>query len=112
MNQRYENIKQHLMEAVLKSPGASDKNLRLAVEARSAALSGKLTQGTAEVPTELAAYVDKVALYAYKTTDDDIQALIAAGYSEDAIFEITLSAALGAGMARLERGRAALGGNG
>jgi alkylhydroperoxidase family enzyme len=49
-----------------------------------------------------------VALHAYKTTDADIEKLLQAGYSEDAIFEITLSAALGAGRARLERGLAAL----
>jgi hypothetical protein len=34
-----------------------------------------------------------------------------AGYSEDAIFEITVSAALGAGMIRLERGLAAMKGD-
>ena len=49
-----------------------------------------------------------MALHAYRTTDQDIVALRTAGYSEDAIFEITLSAALGAGLARLERGLAAL----
>jgi alkylhydroperoxidase/carboxymuconolactone decarboxylase family protein YurZ len=37
-----------------------------------------------------------------------IEALRNAGYSEEAIFEMTLSAAIGAGQARLERGLAAL----
>jgi alkylhydroperoxidase family enzyme len=49
-----------------------------------------------------------VAKHAYKVTDADVEALRHAGYSEDAIFEITLSAALGAGLARLERGIEAL----
>ena len=57
---------------------------------------------------ELVSYVKKIALHAYKTTDEDIEVLLKAGYSEDAIFEITLSGALGAGMARLERGLAVL----
>ena len=53
--------------------------------------------------------VEKVARHAYLVTYADVAALRDGGYSEDAIFEITLSAALGAGMARLERGFAALG---
>jgi alkylhydroperoxidase family enzyme len=64
------------------------------------------------MPHVLATYVDKIALHAYKVTDEDIKALRHAGYSEDAIFEVTLSAALGAGMARLDRGMAAMKGKG
>ena len=41
-------------------------------------------------------------------TDADMDALRKAGYSEDAIFDITASAAVGAGLGRLERGLAAL----
>lgn len=52
--------------------------------------------------------MDKVALHAYRITDDDVRALEAAGYSEDEVFEVTLCAALGAGLARFERGLAAL----
>ena len=43
-----------------------------------------------------------------KETDNDIEALRQTGYSEDAIFEITISAALGAATARLARGLSAL----
>ena len=56
----------------------------------------------------LGSYVDKVALNAYKVTDGDIEALKQAGLSEDQIFELTVSAALGASFARLECGMAAL----
>jgi alkylhydroperoxidase family enzyme len=42
--------------------------------------------------------------------DEDVAALKHAGLSENAIFEATASAALGAALARLERGLAALGG--
>jgi alkylhydroperoxidase family enzyme len=46
--------------------------------------------------------VAKVAQHAYRTTDEDLAALLAAGYSEDQIFEITVAAALGASQARAE----------
>jgi len=41
-------------------------------------------------------------------TDADIEGLLRAGFSEDEIFEVTASAALGAALARLERGLAVL----
>jgi hypothetical protein len=99
---------QHLIEAVLTSPGDAEPSIRQAVEALSAQLGGRSSTQTDTIPPELISYVKKVALHAYKTTDEDIEALLRAGFSEDAIFEITVSAALGAGMARLERGLTAL----
>ena len=99
---------QRLIEAVFTSPGDTRPSLRRAVEAWSAQPGGRPISNTDAVPPELVSYVNKVAQHAYKITDEDIEALLKAGYSEDAIFEITLSAALGAGMARLERGLAAL----
>jgi alkylhydroperoxidase family enzyme len=99
---------QRLIEAVLTSPGDTEPSVRRAVAALSAQLGGHLTSNVDEVPPELLSYIKKVAQHAYKTTDEDIEALHSAGYSEDAILEITLSAALGAGMARLERGLGAL----
>jgi alkylhydroperoxidase family enzyme len=101
-------LTQRLIEAVLTSPGETGPSLRQAVEARSAQLGSRATSQADALPPELASYIKKVALHAYKTTSEDIEALREAGYSEDAIYEITLSAALGAGMARLERGLAAL----
>ena len=94
---------------MLTSDGDTDPSVRQAVEALSAQIGGgRSTNQTETIPPELLSYIKKIALHAYKTTDEDIDALRNAGYSEDAIFEITLSAALGAGMARLERGLAAL----
>ena len=95
---------QRLIEAVLTSPGDTEPSVRRAVAALSAQLGGHLTSNVDEVPPELISYIKKVALHAYKTTDEDIEMLLQAGYTEDAIFEITLAATLGAGMARLERG--------
>ena len=59
-------------------------------------------------PLEFAPYLEKVRLHAYRVTDADVQALKDAGYSEDEIFEHTVSAAVAAGLARLEAGLGAL----
>ncbi len=108
MNTRHAAHVQRMVDAVLSSPGDTDPTLRRAIEAWSAQLGGRSCAEVVEIPTELTAYVNKVALHAYKTLDEDIEALRNAGYSEDAIFEITLSVAIGAGQARLERGLVAL----
>ncbi len=108
MANQYRASTQRMIDTVLTTPGDSDPAVRRAVEARAAELGGRSIEKAGEVPEELRKYVDKVALHAYKVTDEDIEALRKAGYSEDAIFEITLNAALGSGIARLERGLAAL----
>jgi len=59
-------------------------------------------------PPELASYLDKVRLNAYKVTDQDVQALKDAGFSEDVIFEQTVSVAVAAGLMRLEAALAVL----
>ena len=111
MRTRYTALSQRLIDAILTSPGETDPLLRSAIEEQSAQWSSSSPQQVEQVPPELVTYVKKVALYAYKTTDEDVESLRRAGYNEDAIFEITLSAALGAGMTRLERGLAALKGD-
>jgi alkylhydroperoxidase family enzyme len=62
-----------------------------------------------EAPAAFAGYLDKVRRHAYRTTDEDIRALKEAGYSEDEIFEQTVSAAVAAGLERLDAGLKALG---
>jgi hypothetical protein len=111
MHTRYAAHSQHLVDRVLNGPGETDPVLRREIEAQAAQLSLRSPQPGVQVPPALATYVKKVALYAYKTTEEDIEALRKAGYSEDAIFEITVSAALGAGMIRLEQGLAAMKGD-
>ena len=59
-------------------------------------------------PGDVVPYLEKVARHAYTVSDADVKRLQAAGYSEDAIFELTLAAALGAAQARLERGLQAM----
>ena len=59
-------------------------------------------------PPEFAAYLEKVRLHAYRVTDEDVQALKNAGFTEDQIFEHTVSVATAAGLERLEAGLGAL----
>jgi alkylhydroperoxidase family enzyme len=71
------------------------------------ALIGRLSQAAQpdrRAPPKFAAYLDKVRRHAYRTTDEDVQALKDAGYSEDEIFEQTVSAAVAAGLERLDAG--------
>lgn len=87
--------------------GVTSPDLRRAIESYAANLSAG-RQEAPIFPPELEAYVRKVTLYAYKVTDEDIASLKELNYTEDDLFEITISAALGAGRTRLECGLAAL----
>jgi hypothetical protein len=61
-----------------------------------------------EVPDSFEPYVTKVRERAYAITDEDVQALKDRGHSEDEIFELTVSAAVAAGLERLEAGLSTL----
>lgn len=101
---RYDDYRRRLESSVLGSPGHTSVELRRAVFER-----GKHPgQPARDVPDELTHYVDTVARHAYKVTDADVAKLKGAGHSDDALFEITVAAAVGAAMQRLERGLAAL----
>ena len=69
---------------------------------------GALRNLVRPAPPEFAEYLEKVRLHAYKVTDADVEALKAAGFSEDEIFEQTVSAAVAAGLERLDAGLATL----
>jgi alkylhydroperoxidase family enzyme len=77
----------------------------------SASTSGQLRRdaynGVLEEPV-LARYVAMVREHAYRVTDADIKALRAYGLSDDAIFELTVAAALGEAQRRLAAGLALL----
>jgi alkylhydroperoxidase family enzyme len=85
-----------LADAVLTGSGTLDPSIRRAA-----------AEG-ADAPEALRGYLDKVARHAYKVTDEDTEALRAAGYSEDQIFEATVSCALGACLRRLGAGLSAI----
>jgi len=87
-----------LQEAVLFGPRTLNPTVR------------KAASLAAELPDALGPYVQKAAKHAYKVTDEEMTELHQSGYSDDQIFEVTVSAALGAGLMRLESGLSALGG--
>jgi len=74
------------------SPGANQPDVRVA-----AGRGG-------ELPEPLAAYAAKVRDQSYRITDADFAGLTAAGLNDDAIFEITIAAAVGAALQRLDAG--------
>jgi alkylhydroperoxidase family enzyme len=92
VNYPYSGRVEQLKEAVLSGPGTLDPAVR------------KAASLAAGLPDVLDPYVKKVVQHAYQVTDTDITVLRQAGYSDDQIFEVTVSSALGAGLARLEVG--------
>lgn len=86
----YDRKMRRLRNAVLAGPGALTPSIRQSI-----------SEGR-EISGVLGLYVKKVAEHAHLVTDDDIAELHRAHYTDDQIFEATVSAALGAGLLRLE----------
>ena len=61
-----------------------------------------------EPPAAMRPYLEKVRRHAYEVTDGDVEELKRAGFSDDDIFEHTVSAAVRAGLERLDAGLRAL----
>lgn len=98
MDPKFDTKLEHLEQRLLNGPG------RLEPAIRQAAAAGH------GVPEVLGDYVEKVRSHAYLMTDQDVERLLEAGYSEDQIFELTVATAYGAARARLDRGLDALDG--
>ena len=96
-----------LRRAVLEGKGQTSTAERQQVAAHCEALA---TDASAVSPLSaaLAEWVDKVAKHAYQTLDRQVDALKESGLSEDAIFELTVSAAYGAARGRFDRALAAI----
>jgi alkylhydroperoxidase family enzyme len=90
-----------LVERVLTSASASSStDLRRAVFEHVASLT---RQGTdVSIPADVQTYIRKVALNAYKVLDREVDAMRAAGYSVDEVFEMTVAAAVSAGVTRMD----------
>lgn len=58
---------------------------------------------TPPAPEAMASYLAKVRDRAYTVTDADVEALKAAGLSEDVIFEQTVAVAIDQGLRRLDK---------
>jgi hypothetical protein len=88
-----------LRHAVFESRGSTQPSVR------AAAGSG------GDLPEPLGSYAAKVRDQSYRITDGDFAGLTAAGLSDDAIFEITIAAAVGAALQRLDAGMRAVRGS-
>jgi len=101
---RYDALQKRLVDAVLNAPGDTTETQRRAVLEQARETPG----AKGNLPPALTRYVETVARHAYKVTDADVTALQRAGQSDDSLFEITVAAAVGAALHRLDRGMAAL----
>ena len=88
-------LRDRVLDSVLRGPGETDPELRNAVAERK------------NVPDELKDLVEKIHRHAYKVTDEDLSRL-QTRYSDDQLFELVVSAALGASRERLLAGLDAL----
>jgi alkylhydroperoxidase family enzyme len=88
-------LRDRVLQSVLDGRGDTDPAIR------HAAADGR------SVPAELQELVEKIHLHAYKVTDEDV-ARLQSKYSDDQLFEIIVSAALGASRRRLAAGLDAL----
>lgn len=91
--QRHEREWQRLLAHLRDAPGHLPSTVRRAVF------------DNAEVPADLAPFVDTVVRCAHRLTDGDVAALVRAGYSEDEIFEAIVVVAAGAADRRLQAAR-------
>ena len=89
------SLRDRVFQTVLEGPGESDPAIRKAA-----------AEGTG-VPADLQSLINKVHAHAYKVTDEDV-ARAQATYGDDRMFEIIVSAALGASRERLLAGLNAL----
>jgi hypothetical protein len=91
----YADERDKVLRSVLEGPGDSDPSLR------------KAAAEDKGLPADLKTLVDKIHRHAYKVTDDDI-AKAQSKYGDDKMFEIVVSAAVGASRMRLMAGLDAL----
>jgi len=95
MNDPHATIRDDVFRRVFEGPGASEPQIR-----RAAAEN-------VSVPSDLQSLVEKIHAHAYQVTDDDVTRL-RVHYGDDPLFEIIVSAALGASRKRLSVALAAL----
>ena len=88
-------LRDRVLDSVLRGPGETNPALRMSVAERN------------NVPDELKELVEKIHRHPYKVTDEDISRL-QTRYSDDQLFELVVSAALGASRERLLAGLDAL----
>ncbi len=95
MNDPHASLRDRVLKRVLEGAGESDPVIRRAAAEGDGA------------PADLQPLVDKIHRHAYRVTDEDF-AGVQKKYSDDQLFEIVVSAALGASRQRLLAGLKAL----
>ena len=89
---------------LLTAPGKTSLALRQAVESYAVRQrGGEPRPHTEKVPRPLLRYAKKLASYAFKITDEDMEALREAGYEDEAIYELTVAGAFGAALVGVEK---------
>ena len=88
-------LRDRVLQSVLRGAGETDPAIR-----------GAAAEGSG-VPEELQTLVDKIHRHAYRVTDEDF-ARLRTKYQDDQLFEVVVSAALGASRKRLLAGLKAL----
>jgi hypothetical protein len=91
----HEGLRTDVMNSVLDGTADSPVALRHAAAANTG------------LPSDLQPFVEKIHRHAYRVTDEDV-ARLRAIHSDDVLFEIIVSAALGASQERLTAGLKAL----
>jgi len=104
----HEEHHRRLRASVIEGSGSTAPALREEIWRFVAARSGRPERATTLPGDALTAFVDTVAREAHRSTVDQVEALRAEGYEDDAIFEITVVTAASAGLTRLERALEAL----
>jgi hypothetical protein len=94
-NDPHARLRDRVLGRVLEGPGESEATVR------------KAAADGSGVPGDLQPLVDKIHRHAYRVTDDDV-ARLRERYGDDRMFEIVVSAALGASRRRLLAGLEAL----
>jgi hypothetical protein len=95
MRDPHSEIRDQVLQQVLNGPGETRPALRNAVATNR------------DVPADLQPLIDKIHAHAYRVTERDI-ARVKDRYNEDELFELIVSAALGASRERLLAGLEAL----
>ena len=100
----------HLVDALRRA--VFDSDAVTPRQTRAAAASGMGTGAGTELSRPMASYLALVRDASYRITDADVAGLLAAGHTEEEVFELTVAAAVGAALGRREAGMRALRGEG
>lgn len=90
-----------LIKSIYDGAGETEVSLRQSIFRRGLAYLG-FSETDIELPVSLNHYVDQISQHAADITDQDIHDLIATGWTESSVFEITVAASVAAGYGRLK----------